>query len=106
MPTSKFVKSIEFLFVYGIILIPLVRCSFRCTLSLYNAFMWTISVKDGQSEHNGLRRNEGKNEQTMEQTQEGTNTSRDLLIIYIDCVSYRSVKGVITNLSVQPRNSF
>ena len=78
VPTSKFVKSIDAIF-YGIVLIPLVRCSFRCTLSLYNAFMWTVCLKAGQSELNDTRRNEGTKEQTIEQTKERTNTSRDLL---------------------------
>ena len=45
--------------------------------------MWTVSLKDGQSELNDLRRNKGTNEQTMEQTKEGTNTSRDRLTFII-----------------------
>ena len=42
-----------------------VACSSRpCTLSLYNAFMWTVSVKAGQSELNEARlTNERTNEQ-------------------------------------------
>ena len=35
------------------LLIPHVCCCCRCTLSLYNAFMWTVGVKAGQSELNG-----------------------------------------------------
>ena len=53
IPTSKFVKSFKVAIFYGIVLIPLVCCSFRCTLSLTNEFMWTVSVQAGQSELNG-----------------------------------------------------
>ena len=50
---------------YGIVLIPCVCCSCRCTLSLYNAFTWTVSVKAGQSELNEARvRPEHMNAQT------------------------------------------
>ena len=36
----------------GIVLIQVACSSFPCTLSLYNAFMWTVSVKAAQSELN------------------------------------------------------
>ena len=47
--------------------------------------MWTVSVKAGQSELNDTRMNVGTNEETMEQTKEGTNTSRDLLKFIFRC---------------------
>ena len=60
------------------------------TRSLYNAFMWTVSVKAGQSELNETR-------VINEQTKERTNTSRNLLkykYIYLHdtklCSAYRS----------------
>ena len=51
---------------FGIVLIPPVCCSCRCTLLLYNAFMWTVSVKAGQSELNGARTNTQTNACTHE----------------------------------------
>ena len=54
----KICKVNEVTIVNGIVLIPLVRCSFRCTLSLYNAFIWTVSVKADQSELNATRTHE------------------------------------------------
>ena len=56
----------------GIVLIQVACSSLPCTLSLYNAFMWTVSLKAGQ------RRSEA-NEGTNHGTLEGTNTSRDRL---------------------------
>ena len=67
----------------GIVLIQVACSSLPCTLSLYNAFMSTVSVKAGQSELNEarvtiLQRNKHKNERT--------NTSRDLLKFIYSCI--------------------
>ena len=63
---SKFNKVAIF---NGIELIQ-VECSSRpCTLSLYNAFMWTVSVKAGQSELNEARLT---NERTKKRKKERT----------------------------------
>ena len=48
----KFPNGTKVDIFYVIVLIPLECCSCRCTLSLYNAFMWTVSVKAAQSELN------------------------------------------------------
>ena len=40
---------INAIFSSGIVLIQVACSSFPCTLSLYNAFMWTVSVKAVQS---------------------------------------------------------
>ena len=47
-------------------------------LPFHNAFLWTVSVKAGQSELNEAR-------VTNEQTKERTNTSRDLLNFIYRC---------------------
>ena len=59
----------------GIELIQVACSSLPCTLSLYNAFMWTLSVKAGQKRTEARRRNERTNDGTNERT----NRSRGLL---------------------------
>ena len=64
----------------GIILIQVACSSLPCTLSLYNAFMWTVSVKAGQSDLKRVQEtNEGTKEQRKEQTHHVT-----FLNLYID----------------------
>ena len=65
----------------GIVLIQVACSSLPCTLSLYNAFMWTVSVKAGQSELNGTRTDERTKELRKDVP------SRDLLKFI-----YRSVR--------------
>ena len=65
----------------GIELIQVACSSLPCTLSIYNAFMWTFSVKAGQSELDEAR---VINEHTKERTHHET-----FLNLYID--SCRSV---------------
>ena len=78
---SAVLPSIEYAFFNGIELIQVAFSSLPCTLSLYNAFMWTVSVKAGQSELNEAR-------VTNEQTKERTNTSRDFLKCIYTCRYY------------------
>ena len=53
----------------GIELIQVACSSLPCTLSLYNAFTWTVSVKAGQSELNEARViNEQRHKQRQERT--------------------------------------
>ena len=72
-PTRNFSMAIKSRFVYLIVLIPLECCSCRCTLSLCNAFMRTVSLKAGQSGLNGTRTHERTNERKNERTDERTN---------------------------------
>ena len=69
--------------VNGIVLIQVACSSLPCTLSLYNAFMWTVSIKAGQKRTEERRTNERTNERTNDGTNDGTNertnTSRGLL---------------------------
>ena len=89
-PTSKFVKSIKLVAILnGIELIPVACSSLPCTLSLYNAFMWTVSVQAGQSELNVAR---VTNEQTKERTHHVT-----FFNLYMYCI----VLFYITNFDVE-----
>ena len=60
----------------GIVLNQVACSSLPCTLSLYNAFMWTVSVKAGQKRTEARRTKEQTNK---EKKKERTNTSRGLL---------------------------
>ena len=53
---------INAIFFNGIVLIEVACSSFPCTLSLYNAFMWTVCVKAAQSE---LNESDGRHERRM-----------------------------------------
>ena len=52
----------------GIVLIQVACSSLSCTLSLYNVFMWTVSVKAGQKRTEARRTKEQTKEHWKERT--------------------------------------
>ena len=69
-------------------------CSCRCTISLYNAFMWTVSVKTAQSELNQseLHTNKRTHARTHARTDEGSHAT---LSLYIYCISLLGMWKII-----------